>query len=139
VIILDTNVISELMNGERAEPSVVDWLRTRDQQPVTTVINKAEILSGIALLPAGRKRDALMARAEDALSSLGRCLPLIADCAQIYANMVASRRGAGRALSEFDGLVAAIAHHAGASVATRDIGGFEGLGIEVVNPWEFQG
>lgn len=56
MIILDTNVISEVMRGPAADPGVLTWIRTLADQPVTTVINRAEVMAGVALLPAGHRR-----------------------------------------------------------------------------------
>lgn len=66
MLVLDTNVISEAMRGAQAEPRVIAWLRQLSTPPVTTVVNRAEILAGIALLPAGSRRTRLQAAATDA-------------------------------------------------------------------------
>ena len=63
MIILDTNVISEAMRGPAADAGVLRWLRSLAETPVTTVINRAEILAGIALLPTGERADQLRAAA----------------------------------------------------------------------------
>jgi toxin FitB len=135
VIILDTNVISELMRGPATDRRVLGWARSLRRQPVTTVINRAEILAGLAVLPAGSRRDGLLRGAHRVFTTTGECLPLLADQAGAYAEVVAARRGAGRPVQALDGLIAAIARDRDAAIATRDTSGFSGLGLEVVNPW----
>ncbi|CUR54736.1 conserved hypothetical protein [metagenome] len=135
MIALDTNVVSELMRGSRADPRVVTWLRALTEQPVTTVIARAEILGGIALLPGGRRRDELSRAADAAFGGLGICLPLTGQGAATYAEIVAARRASGRPISGFDALIAAITLDAGASLATRNTDDFEGLGLVLVDPF----
>jgi toxin FitB len=135
VIALDTNVISELMKGTRADPRVVAWVRRPREQPVTTVISRAEVLGGIAVLPAGRRRTQLAVTAEAAFSGLGVCLPLTAQGASTYAEMISARRRAGKPMAGFDALIAAIVFDAGASLATRNIGDFLGVGLNLVDPF----
>ena len=135
MIILDTNVVSELMRGADASPKVLDWVRGLGEQPVTTVITRAEILAGIALLPAGVRRDRLESVATDAFDTLGVCLPLVPECAAEYADIVAARRTSGHPINAMDALIAAIARVSGSAVATRDIADFGGLGVELVDPW----
>lgn len=136
MIILDTNVISEAMRGPSADGVVRRWLRTLNQQPVTTVINRAEILAGIAVLPAGSRRDRFQSEAESAFGSLGACLPLVPECASEYASIVASRRQAGRPIGGMDALIASIARVSGARLATRDLDDFGGLGVTLIDPWD---
>jgi toxin FitB len=137
VIILDTNVISELMRRE-PDPAVVAWVAARPNATLyTTSINKTEILYGIAALPEGRRRATLAAAAiamfkEDLPD---RVLPFDDSAADYYADIVAKRRRAGRPIEAFDALIAAIALAARAAIATRDIGGFEGLGVTLFDPW----
>jgi predicted nucleic acid-binding protein len=138
VIILDTNVISEVIRGSAADSEVLKWIRTLPDRPVTTVINRAEIMAGVALLPSGHRRDRLWAAAESAFDSLGACLPLMPECASVYAGIVASRRAAGRPVGSMDALIASIARVAGAALATRDVEDFADLGVEVINPWQVE-
>jgi len=135
VIVLDTNVISEAMRGPHADRNVLAWLRSLSPTPVTTVINRAEILAGVALLPPGQRRDRLASAAQEALSGIAVCLPLSATCADHYANIVATRRLAGRPINGMDVLVAAIVRECDGRLATRDTADFGGLGIELINPW----
>jgi len=112
----------------------------------TTHINQAEILYGIAALPEsphgssswaeGPRRTALAAAAmamfvEDFAS---RILPFEAEAAARYPEIVLARRQAGNPIEKFDALIAATALAAGATIATRDIGGFAGCSLVLVNP-----
>lgn len=134
MIILDTNVVSEIMRGLDAAPEVRLWIR-RTPALVTTVITRAEILAGLALLTEGRRKAALTEVAERSLSALGVCLPLMAECAPAYATIVATRRASGRPIGTMDALIASIAHVSGAAIATRDVADFDGIGLQVVDPW----
>ncbi|MDO5671564.1 MAG: hypothetical protein Q4G30_01725 [Actinomycetaceae bacterium] len=59
MIILDTNVVSEIMRGDSMDPQVLTWVRTLGDKPCTTMVTKAEILAGIAVLPTGKRRQSL--------------------------------------------------------------------------------
>jgi predicted nucleic acid-binding protein len=137
VIILDTNVISELMRPQ-PHPAVVTWIAAHpNTQLYTTSVNKAEILYGIAALPEGRRRAALIAAAEAMFAEdlADRVLPFNDVAADHYAEIVTARRRAGRPTEAFDALIAATALAAGADLATRDVSGFENLGLTLINPW----
>lgn len=137
MIVIDTNVISELMRGE-PHPAVLAWVAAQPRaQLCTTRINQAEILYGIAGLPEGRRRAALGAAASAMFDEdfAGRILPFEAAAAARYPQIVIARRQAGKPIDKFDALIAAIALAAGASIATRDTGGFAGCGLAVIDPW----
>ena len=137
MIVLDTNVVSELMKAAPDE-SVRDWIAARPATSLyTTSITQAEILHGIALIPSGKRRDALEAAAEAMFRDdfAGRILPFGSDAARPYARIAAERRRAGRPISHFDAQIAAIARSTGATVATRDAAGYDGCGVDVINPW----
>ncbi len=137
MIVLDTNVISELMRAE-PHPAVLGWVGRQPRELLyTTSINQAEILYGIGALPAGRRRAALTAAATAMFADdfAGRILPLEATAAGRYADIVVARRQAGNPIEGFDALIAATALGAGASVATRDTGGFAGCGLTLIDPW----
>lgn len=135
MIILDTNVISEAMRGHRAEPAVLNWIRSLTSQPVTTVINRAEVLAGVALLPNGKRKDRLTTAATAAFDGLGVCLPMTSEAANEYADIVAVRRRTGRPIGAMDALIAAICRAADAQLATREVTDFDGLGLNITNPW----
>lgn len=138
MIVLDTNVLSELMKPAPAD-RVVRWVAAQPASSLyTTSVTQAEILHGILLLPAGKRRDALQAAAEAVFAKdLGsRVLPFGSEASRAYARIAAGRQRVGRPISQFDAQIAAIAHCAGAAIATRNVGDYEGCGIKVINPWE---
>jgi toxin FitB len=138
VIVLDTNVLSELMRSEPAA-AVFAWVSAQPRATLyTTSLSKAEILYGIAGLPAGRRRLALAAAAEAMFADdfAGRVLPFDEAAAVDYAEIVAARRREGRPIEAFDAQIAATARVAGAGLATRDTGDFAGCGLTLINPWE---
>jgi toxin FitB len=137
MIILDTNVISELMRATPAA-AVVRWLNARPATSLyITSITQAEVLHGIQLLPKRKRRDAVAAAAAEAFEHdfAGRVLPFGSDAAIAYAEIAASRRRAGRPISGFDAQIAAITRAHDADLATRNVDDFEGCGVDVLNPW----
>jgi predicted nucleic acid-binding protein len=137
VIVLDTNVLSELMRGQPAAV-VFDWVAAQQRTTLyTTSVNKAEILYGIAALPEGRRRPVLASTAEAMFADdfAGRVLPFDAEATVYYAEIVATRRREGRPIEALDAQIAATARAAGAELATRDIDGFAGCRLVLVNPW----
>lgn len=138
MIVLDTNVVSELMKAEPAA-EVARWTAAQPATMLcTTSITQAEILHGILLLPTGKRRGALEAAAEAMFEEDfgGRVLPFGTEAARAYAQIAAQRRRAGRPISHFDAQIAAIALAARAAVATRNVSDYEGCGVQVINPWE---
>jgi predicted nucleic acid-binding protein len=137
VIVVDTNVISELMRGE-PHPAVLAWVAAQPRALLyTTHITQAEILYGIAALREGRRRAALAVAAQAMFVEdfAGRILPFEARAAACYPGIVLARRRAGNPIEKFDASIAAIALAAGAEVATRDTGGFAGCGLTLIDPW----
>jgi len=137
VIVLDTNVVSELM---RPSPStrVSAWVASQAPRSLyVTSITQTEILLGVLLLPAGRRRDAIEAAAVAMfeVEFAGRVLPFGGDASLAYARIAVARRRAGHPIAHFDAQIAAIARATGASVATRNIADFGGCGVTLVNPW----
>lgn len=137
MIVVDTNVLSELMKASPAT-RVTRWIAAHPAQAIyTTSITQAEILYGILVLPAGRKREAIRLVAEAIFSTefQGRILPFGSGAAPIYAAIAAERRRMGRPISHHDAQIAAIASLEKAELATRNVADFEGCGIRVVDPW----
>lgn len=138
MILLDTNVISEPLRRE-PEPRVIEWI---DAQPLETLylcaITVAELRAGIALLPAGKRRNALQANLEKRVLPLfaGRVLPFDIPCTPAYAALIARTRKEGIFIAAADGYIAAIAATNGFAVATRDTTPFEADGPAVINPWQ---
>lgn len=137
MILLDTNVISELMKTQ-PESKVLLWL---DQQSDTdlylSVVSKAEIELGIAQLPDGKRKQNLTAAALEVLSAFeGRCLDYACAASTTYVAITEASKAAGRPMSIEDMLIAAVAQANGCVLVTRNVGDFDFLpGLEVVNPW----
>lgn len=137
MFILDTNVLSALMRL-RPEPDVTAWIGGQDEELLfITSISRAEIFAGLAIMPVGRRRRDLetAARAMFLDDLDGRVLPFDTEAADAYAAIFAARRHAGRPTATLDLMIASIAKSRGASVVTRDTGGFEGCGFTLINPW----
>ena len=138
MIIVDTNVISELLRPTPA-PHVETWLAAQDGASIYfTTIGEAELRHGVALLPAGKRRSALARAIEDILEEefRGRILPFDREAARCYAAIAVERREAGRTISQFDCQIAAIARACAAAVATRNTGDFSGCGLRLIDPWD---
>jgi predicted nucleic acid-binding protein len=137
MIVLDTNVLSELMRSP-PDDRILAWLANHRQTELfTTAISEAEILFGIALLPEGRRRNALATAASATFREgfSGRILPFDRGAAANFAEIGVTRRKAGKPISQADGQIAAIARSQGAAIATRNVSDFEQCGIVVINPW----
>lgn len=141
MIILDTNVLSEPLRST-PHPGVVAWL---DAQAVDTLflttLTLAEIRYGIASLPKGRRRTTLRQRFENDVVPVfaDRILPFDEPASTAYAELRATARAGGRAIGDFDALIAAIAHSQGFAVATRDLAPFEAARVPVINPFDEAG
>ena len=135
--VIDTNVASELMRPS-PDPAVAAWITGRNAQKMyLTAVSEAELLYGVALVPAGRRRDELeaaMTRWLD-IGFAERVLPFDSAAARAYAEIAAGRRSAGRPIAPADCQIASIARSRGMAVITRNVRDFEGIGIEVVDPW----
>ncbi|MGE5827135.1 MAG: type II toxin-antitoxin system VapC family toxin [Micromonosporaceae bacterium] len=137
MIVLDTNVISELMNA-RGDSRVASWV---DQQPVQevhlTAVTAAELRYGVARLADGRRKNDLADRVRRMLEEDfgGRVLSFNDQAAMHYAGIVADRERRGAPISMADAQIAAICRHHGAELATRNTKDFVGAGIPVVDPW----
>ncbi|MCC6662589.1 MAG: type II toxin-antitoxin system VapC family toxin [Polyangiaceae bacterium] len=137
MIVLDTNVLSELMSPTPSK-AVTRWVSRHPASVLySTTITQAEILYGILLLPSGRRRKTIAALAEAMFEQdfAGRLLAFDSRAARAYAEIAVSRRRSGRPISHFDAQIAAIARAASAAVATRNVADFDGCGVEVVDPW----
>jgi predicted nucleic acid-binding protein len=137
VIILDTNVVSELMRP-RPEPSVVSWVDRLDPAIVMlTAITAAELRTGVARMPRGRRRDEIDHRIELLLTGTfdGQVLPFDVTCSIPFAAVVTLRAAQGLPISFQDAQITAIASLRESTLATRNVVDFEGTGVAVVNPW----
>jgi predicted nucleic acid-binding protein len=137
VIILDTNVVSEPLRPKPL-PAVVEWLDAQSAETLyLTTVSLAEIRYGIAALPRGRRRTRLHELFETQFvpAFAGRILSFDEPASATYGDLRAKARAAGRAIGDFDALIAAIASSRDFVVATRDTSPFEAAGVEVVNPF----
>ena len=137
MIVLDTNVLSELMRANPDE-NVLAWLDAQNMQDLqTTSITVAELFYGVARLPHGRRKSSLRGAIESMFEGelAGKVLPFDDHCARQYALLVAEREAKGRPISSADAQIAAICHSRDAALATRNGKDFEGTGIHVIDPW----
>lgn len=123
------------------EAEVATWIAAQPGELLfTTSLSQAEILSGLAIMPDGRRRRDLEAAARVMFVEDfdGRVLPFDMKAAAAYAEIFASRRRAGRPATTIDLMIASVARSHGASMVTRDTRGFEDCGITLINPWEIR-
>ena len=126
MIILDTNVVSEIMRPA-PERRVMDWLDLQNMATVyLTAISEAELRYGIAIMPDGKRKDFMAAiMAAIILEEFdGRILAFASEAAKAYATIRSQRRATGRPIEEFDAQIAAIAAIHGAEIATRNVRDF---------------
>jgi toxin FitB len=138
VIILDTDVISELAR-QVPDTGVLAWLDSLEISDVaTTAVTAAELRYGVARLPDGhRKRElAVVIRGILLEDFYGRVLPFDERASIRYADVVAGRERIGRPIGAADAQIAAICRDSGAPLATRNTADFEETGIELVDPWK---
>lgn len=137
MIVLDTNVISELMNPDGSE-RVLIWAGSVPRARLfTTAISEAEVLYGLARMPEGRKRRQRIeaAAAMFEIDFDDRILPFDRPAARRFAEIAAGGAARGRPIAAFDAQIAAIAISRGMLVATRNTRHFSGCGVAVVDPW----
>jgi predicted nucleic acid-binding protein len=137
VIVLDTNVVSELMRPV-PNPAVLAWVDAqsdRDLWLCSVVVS--ELLYGLARLPMGSPRAQLTQAFEAMLAEdfAGRVLAFDLPAAVVYADLVSTREQQGQPLAMADAQIAATCLAHGARLATRNVRDFEGLGLSWVNPW----
>ncbi|HHB1426975.1 TPA: type II toxin-antitoxin system VapC family toxin [Serratia odorifera] len=138
MIILDTDVISETL---RPHPhyNVINWLNEKDNDELyLCAIVLAELFSGVACLPDGKRQRTLQLKLAEALQIRfdGQILPFDALCAMQYAQLTTKNRLQGKAMSMADSQIAAICLQYGATLATRNTKVFAYCGIELIDPWQ---
>ncbi len=141
IIILDTNVVSETKRPV-PNPVVVQWVAENVRANLfITAVTEAELRYGLAIMPAGQRRESLTQQTEEMLSKdfAGKILPFDSAAAQAYPEIAVSRRRAGRPVKQHDCQIAAIARVYDAVVATRNISDFTDCGLELINPWSTEG
>jgi toxin FitB len=137
MILLDTNVVSELMRP-KPDPAVVAWFDTRVGLPLyISTITEAELWSGVDRMPAGKRRLVLQSLITDMLDEdfAGRILAFDRAAARLYGHISARRADLGKPVSTADGQIAAIAKANGLKIATRNIKDFADCDVALVNPW----
>ena len=122
----------------RPDAAVLEWLDR--QSPATlyvTTISQAELLAGVAALPAGKRRTELTKVIEKELASLfeNRILPFGERSAEAYARVVTTAHGAGNPIDFGDAAIGAIAVEHNFILATRNVGDFKGTSVRLLNPW----
>ncbi|MDR1450024.1 MAG: type II toxin-antitoxin system VapC family toxin [Propionibacteriaceae bacterium] len=138
MIVIDTNIASVLLSAGHPDLALVtDWLKSSADHDIrTSVITRAEVCYGIAILPEGSRKRALSQHANAFFAAYEEhILPFGSEEADSYAQIVAMRRRLGRPIGILDAQIAAIAKVAGAIVATRDTDDFLDCGVAVVNPY----
>ena len=137
MILLDTNVISELMRP-RPEAKVELWLTSQlPEDCFLRAVTEAELRYGIEILPPSQRRQQFRLALPSMLEQdfAGRILPFGSAAVVAYATIAADRRSSGRPISQMDAQIAAIARSSGATLATRNVHDFQGCGISIVDPW----
>ena len=138
MIVLDTNVVSEVMHSQ-GSLVVRQWVAA---QPITnlftTTITQAEILYGIALLPSGKRQTELSKSAELMFAEdfAGRILAFDETAAIAFARIATERRRMGKPISQAVAQIASICYTHQATLATRNVSDFEGCGLTIINPWK---
>jgi predicted nucleic acid-binding protein len=138
VIVLDTNVLSEIMRA-KPDPVVLDWLDA--QQPDDLWLNSvvaAELLFGVARLPEGARKQQLALAVSAMLEQdfAAQILSFDLSAASVYAVMLAERARIGASMAKADAQIAAICLSRDATLATRNTRHFEGVGLSLMNPWD---
>jgi predicted nucleic acid-binding protein len=135
VIVLDTNVVSELAKP-KPSPAVVAWVDAQDELAIAAPA-LAELRFGVARLSDGKRRTALSEAIDHFVSDDlgGLVLAFDTGCADAYGLIVAARERAGRPIAVTDAQIAAICAVYNAVLATRNIRDFLNTGIEIVDPW----
>lgn len=138
MIALDTNVISELMRHS-PNPRVVEWAGTLERGEIAVpLVVAAELFRGLRRLPTGARKRTLEDRVALFLDGIndGRLLPVDARAAVTFGSVMADREHQGRPIADMDGLIAATCLAHDMPLATRNIKHFDGIGLELVNPWQ---
>ena len=137
MIVLDTNVLSELLKAN-PKRSVIEWVEAQPRSSLyTTTVVEAELLYGLALLPDGARKAGL----ESAVAAMfnddfsGRVIPFDSLAAHAYSEIASERKVLGRPISQLDAMIAAAAMSRRAGLATRNTRDFLGCGIDVIDPW----
>jgi hypothetical protein len=138
VIILDTNVISELTRPV-PDPGVITWLDSLSaEETAITAITAAELRYGVRRMPDGRRKTGL-SEAVNTLITIDfrdRVEPFDVLAADQYADVVTAREHSGQSISTSDAQIAAICRVLNATLATRNTSDFTGIGVNLIDPWK---
>ena len=137
MILLDTNVVSELMRTS-PDPAVEAWIADHPVEDLFfSAVGESELLYGATIMPTSQRRETLYSDIESMLQAAfeNRIVPFDSRAARAYAVIAAKCRFSGRATAAADCQIAAIARSRGMAVATRNVWAFEEMGIDVLNPW----
>ena len=138
MMVLDTNVVSELMRAQPAS-QVLDWVNAQpsDQLCLCSVV-VAELLYGVGRMPDGVRKSAMLSAVQSMVFEdfAGRVLPFDLDAAVAFAQMVVQREKMDRTIATADAQIAAICAAHGAQLATRNVRDFASLDLQVINPWD---
>ncbi len=137
MILIDTCVWSETTRPE-PDPGVVAWMRDRGQEAAISTITIGELLTGLALLPEGQRKDYLTFRVEGLIArARERSYGYDEQAARALPTIMAARKRTGREVRKpVDAMIAAVAASRGMAVATRNTSDFTGMGVELINPWD---
>lgn len=139
MIVLDTNVLSELMRpSPQRSPAVFGWLAVQSGEDLyTTAITAAELLAGVAVLPDGRRKSDLDQAVVRVMALFEtRILAFDYPAAAHYAGLRRVQRLSGKPVGAYDTMIAAIARANRMAVATRNVDDFAACGVDLINPWE---
>lgn len=137
--ILDTNVISELMKGNKCSENVYNWTSQQQIDDLfTTTISQAEILYGIAILPLGKRQTKLLYLANLMFQEdfNNRILSFNQEAVIAFAKIASERRRKGQPISQADAQIASICFSHKAILITRNVDDFQHCGINIINPWQ---
>lgn len=138
MIILDTNVVSELMR-QQPDPNVINWIQSYNADRFTlTAITVAEIMRGLTRLPEGKRRRELANSFDQFINKAfsQKILPFDTRAAMIFGDLAANREKSGKSIDTVDMMIAAIAKTHSAAIATRNTRDFEACQITLMNPWD---
>lgn len=138
MIVLDTNVVSEIMRP-RPEPAVLAWVDAQTSSELwLTAVGAAELMFGVARLDDGVRKQQLARTVSAMLETdfAGQVLPFDLAAASVYAQLVAQRERMGQSIAMADAQIASVCLAHGAILATRNQKHFDGLGLTIINPWD---
>ncbi|MGH3276889.1 MAG: type II toxin-antitoxin system VapC family toxin [Streptosporangiaceae bacterium] len=137
MILVDTNVWSETMRPA-PDLGVVAWLRAHRHEAAISTITIGELLTGLALLPDGRRKAFLAIHVEGLITrARERSYSYDEQAARALPAIMAARKRIGREVSKpVDAMIAAVAASRGMAVATRNTSDFAGMGVHLINPWD---